>query len=517
MAAAAATTTSGGTNKAKQTEGEEPSGEFKLELGTYNAIRNLRVVYEPEIKERLTTEIEDKLGAIKRGMQKDLQELGKTEGAKRAVRLKARNSLLGLCFLNMLEIQPDKETAKIWQNIKLAHDQIVDDLLDICLGMKPDLERSLGWYKKELDTMKKEMADTLEMSQKLNDELQAVTREKEEMAARFEKERTELLALGNSSTIRMSPAKETIAAPAQRPVASPYSYQSAVVESQSRPKPKEQVSQQLSREPKGVTPKRPKMEGKALTLKQLKDVIADIYTQKRKYDQKCMDNRLPKETMEQYMYTYLNQQYGLKNLILDWAKSILEALARYTPTDSEVALFGKVLRNECEEGFQPTFGQAREAIMETIKDLIRRRNKYMIESEVARRLEEMGRNPVGEEVWGELLARVCSPGDLEVVQTKVREKVQERKGVDFSELMNLLLEYTLAKHELQIRKFVGLFRKIDSDVNGIINENEFRCLISLMNISINPALVDKLLSLLDPFKSQQITFSDCLMIFETVR
>lgn len=49
-----------------------------------------------------------------------------------------------------------------------------------------------------------------------------------------------------------------------------------------------------------------KTKTRTLTLKQLKDLINDIYTQKVKYDQKCEESRLPRETMEQFMYTYLN-------------------------------------------------------------------------------------------------------------------------------------------------------------------------------------------------------------------
>lgn len=45
---------------------------------------------------------------------------------------------------------------------------------------------------------------------------------------------------------------------------------------------------------------------KTLPLKQLKDIINDIYQQKIKYDIKCRESKLPIETMEQYMYTYLN-------------------------------------------------------------------------------------------------------------------------------------------------------------------------------------------------------------------
>ena len=56
---------------------------------------------------------------------------------------------------------------------------------------------------------------------------------------------------------------------------------------------------------------------KDLALKQLKDIIDEIYLSKEKYDQKCIDSHQAKETMEEYMYSYLNKKYGLKSLIGD--------------------------------------------------------------------------------------------------------------------------------------------------------------------------------------------------------
>ena len=47
-------------------------------------------------------------------------------------------------------------------------------------------------------------------------------------------------------------------------------------------------------------------QNRVLTEKQLKDTIVDIYAQKVKFDKKCQENRVGKETLEQYMYTYLN-------------------------------------------------------------------------------------------------------------------------------------------------------------------------------------------------------------------
>ncbi len=51
---------------------------------------------------------------------------------------------------------------------------------------------------------------------------------------------------------------------------------------------------------------------RTLTLKQLKDMIEEIYASKQKYDKKYLEAKMPRETLEQHMYTFLNQKYGLK-------------------------------------------------------------------------------------------------------------------------------------------------------------------------------------------------------------
>ena len=56
--------------------------------------------------------------------------------------------------------------------------------------------------------------------------------------------------------------------------------------------------------------------------------------------------------MEQYLYTYLNQKYGLRTLIIEWIQAILNALNEYKYEDHEARLFGKILKNECDEEFR---------------------------------------------------------------------------------------------------------------------------------------------------------------------
>ena len=43
----------------------------------------------------------------------------------------------------------------------------------------------------------------------------------------------------------------------------------------------------------------------------------ELYFSKSNYDMKCFEYNLPKETLEVHMYTFLNKEYGLKNLIIE--------------------------------------------------------------------------------------------------------------------------------------------------------------------------------------------------------
>lgn len=56
--------------------------------------------------------------------------------------------------------------------------------------------------------------------------------------------------------------------------------------------------------------------------------------------------------MEQYLYTYLNQKYGLKSIVLEQAKAIIHAVSNYQNTDHDIHLFEMVLRHEVDEEFR---------------------------------------------------------------------------------------------------------------------------------------------------------------------
>jgi hypothetical protein len=52
------------------------------------------------------------------------------------------------------------------------------------------------------------------------------------------------------------------------------------------------------------------------------------------------------------MYSYFNKKYGLKNLIIEWMQSTLNAIYIFRYEDHEVGLFAKIMKNQCDEEFR---------------------------------------------------------------------------------------------------------------------------------------------------------------------
>ena len=158
-------------------------------------------------------------------------------------------------------------------------------------------------------------------------------------------------------------------------------------------------------------------------MKQLRELIADIYMQKKRHDEKCGEGRMPRETMEQFMYTYLNQRYGLKQLIIDWASSIISGIKRFSRDDADVCLFGKVLRNEIDEEFRWVQHALKETVHGLVKGLVRERYAMKGEVELKSLVDEltMDRAPLEPHQWLKIIERMYNQEDIETLESKIKE------------------------------------------------------------------------------------------------
>merc|ERR1711966_348486 len=183
---------------------------------------------------------------------------------------------------------------------------------------------------------------------------------------------------------------------------------------------------------------RPKPGARELSLKQLLTFIDELYESKEKYDAKCRDAKLPRETMEQHLYTYLNQKYGLKSLIIEWASAVMAAVKRFADDDNDVAVFGKILRNEIDEEFRIVQKQLKDTVAELLRVYLKGKYPLKSEDEVSKLLKKRMASSVYEEEWVDIIkymynhedsvTLIMKCKDLIGAQAKAEEQMKPARG-----------------------------------------------------------------------------------------
>ena len=344
---------------------------------------------------------------------------------------------------------------------------------------------------------------------------------------------------------------------------------------------------------------------KLLSIKMTKDIMNEIYNSKANYDQKCYENKIPRETLEQHMYTYLNQKYGLKNLTIEWASSIINAIKIYSNEDCDINLFGKILRNEQEEDSRLVIENLKTNIIELLEYYLRSKNPFKSKVDIKKMLDKEKEGFLNEEEWKGIINYIYSPEDAKIIENKIitfiqkqnekisgplsiyaqtgvgpteifnssssynylnnlstfgnlsnvnfnlnnnnslsninnntnnmnylnsyhgttrklsREelfnlsKLKDELNIQYKDFLRLLCTYQIKNRDKYLKNFVKLFRKYDTDLDGILNENEFIGLINdIPYCKNNPdEYIFKFLSIIDPFNNKKITFSECISLF----
>ena len=325
---------------------------------------------------------------------------------------------------------------------------------------------------------------------------------------------------------------------------------------------------------------------KVLTIKMTKDIMNEIYNSKASYDKKCFNCKLPKETLEQHMYTYLNQKYGLKNLTIEWASSIINAIKLYSNEDSDINLFGKILRNEQEEDSRFLLENIKKNISDILEYYLKSKSPFKRQKEIKNSLQNKKDGILYEEEWKGIVSFLYNEEDSKILQEKItnyiskqnekialslnefeqtgivptniinnnttnntnittfsnnninniggyyltsvsggkkltREdlfnlnKMNQGMNILYKDFVRLLCNYQIKMRDKYLKNFLKLFRKFDTDNDGILNESEFVNLIKEIpycqkNLEDN---IYKFLTTIDPFNNKKITFSEVISLF----
>lgn len=255
------------------------------------------------------------------------------------------------------------------------------------------------------------------------------------------------------------------------------------------------------------------------------------------------------------MYTYLNQKYGLKSLIVDWASTIIQGVKTYIKEDHEVTLFGKVLKNECDEEFRFIQLHVKETLQNLLKILLREKFHLKTEGEISGLIDTIQQGTIEDWQWKKIINKMYDREDVEILMERFRECIECRKQrkennntiqqshrmntasqtrkisrdeetlkkrfqkkdtkLMYSEFLKVILDFQLQEHEKFLFKFTEIFKMVDHDSNGILDENQFRELIRQMGILQFDEDIDALLSIVDPHNNKQMTYSEVVQLLSS--
>ena len=296
------------------------------------------------------------------------------------------------------------------------------------------------------------------------------------------------------------------------------------------------------------------------TPKMFKDLIYNIYEAKEAFNKKCIENKNPKETMEQFIYTYFNYKYGLKNMVIEWATNIINGIKNYSLIDSEICLFGKILRNELDESSHMIMPQLKKSINENFMNILRKEYSYKNEEEIIEEKNKLIKNRLPLNIVELILDSLYTKEEQEKIKPninmsindykeksgnqnnilynlycknnkdskyhkkftrieisqKIVEKENELNTLDYNDLLEICHEYQMNIRELYLKPFVEMFKYVDDDNDGILNEVQFINLIKIMNIFDENNLdeeINNLLNTIDPYGNKIIIFTDCVRLF----
>ena len=288
-----------------------------------------------------------------------------------------------------------------------------------------------------------------------------------------------------------------------------------------------------------------------LTKEQLLQLIDEIYRSKSISNQKCEEVGKPIETMEQHLYVFLNQKFGLKSLTIEYASAIIKGIKDYSNSNSEICLFGMILRNELEENTINILNQIKIVMNDTLQYFLSEKYPSKNAGEINDLVNECKKGFVDEDIWNKIIECFFLKDNnaFENVKNKIYNYIErvlkksndfmskkpdfdmtrEEKGfveemrnyprkITFYDLLNILLDYHIRTRSKYLTNFKIYFKKFDNNNDGILTKKELILFIRELNLfdeSVVNENIDLLLRKLPNCeKYNSFSFSEVLALFD---
>ena len=266
------------------------------------------------------------------------------------------------------------------------------------------------------------------------------------------------------------------------------------------------------------------------SLRQLLETINDIYNSKLENDKKLVQNHQQKLTMEQFLYYYLNNKYGLKNLVIEYASGIIQGIKDFSKKNSEVLLFGKILRNELEEQEILIISKLKETITDFLIYYYQNKYQYKSKNEVDILVQKCKSGILVEDQWKNIVGYLFSDNENDLMNLinriqkyidKQNSTIESNKkygnSISYNKFIQLVIDYQIKLRSLYLKNFNHIFKILDTDHNGIIYDYEFVKLVEMANVYSTREEIEiktqMMLKELDKYGNKNIIYNDIIELW----
>ena len=220
-----------------------------------------------------------------------------------------------------------------------------------------------------------------------------------------------------------------------------------------------------------ISPSSNTIRHQSLSLKALKEFINELYISKNNYNIKCEQFKLPKDTLEEHMYAFLNKKYGLKNIVIDWAKNIIQGIKKYSKIDSTVLLFAKILKNEQEEEAQFIIQKVTNSIQELLKFYLKKQNPLKSVDEIDKMFEIKKNSELNEEEWKGIIYSIYEQKEAEEIEKKIEQFINNKKDMKKSEIFEKYKNTRMNVYNKYNNNIIINYTNLNNNKNHINNFN----------------------------------------------
>jgi hypothetical protein len=219
-----------------------------------------------------------------------------------------------------------------------------------------------------------------------------------------------------------------------------------------------------------------------MTLGQTREIMIGVLEGKKAKDAQCRSMNVPTLTLEAYLFEFLERRYNSEGPddIKEWFSALSRAINKFGVLDSDICVFGKMLRNMLAESFpnqqRVLLSTAERMVKEQVSTTVwSQRNYFGVPLEV---FDKVATHMFNSKDSAEICKRLRDPVPRTGKRGRANLEALSRQHLRYQQGIEVLLTFNMNLQDDFLSEFIQNFRKSDAGRDGMLNYNELSDLVS---------------------------------------